>query len=252
MKNTNPFVPQGSILEQQSKRRSRLKLVVFCALTVSVTGLTVLLIQGCKREQPTDSGTPQIDTNTVPLVDTNTSPVIDTNVPVTIPPTNFVQPQIQLPITQPPVEPTGSEYTIVKGDTLAVIAKKNHTTAKAIEAANPGVVPTKLQIGKKLIIPGGAAPVAPTAAADSTVSSSIETYTVKSGDTLTKIAKDHGTSVKAIQAENKMTTTTIYVGKKLKIPVKAAAVVPQPIVDPAPVAPAPVTPTTLPATVPAK
>ena len=54
MNNPNPFVPKGSLLEQQSQRRSRLKLAVFCVLAVSVTGLVAMLIQGCKREKPSD------------------------------------------------------------------------------------------------------------------------------------------------------------------------------------------------------
>ena len=83
------------------------------------------------------------------------------------------------------------------------------------------------------------------------VSSSSQTYVVKSGDSLTKIAKAHGTTVKAIQAENNLVTTSIKAGQKLKIPVKAAAVAaPAPYVEPAPApapaAPAPVLPVTEP------
>ena len=58
MNNPNPFVPKGSILEQQSKRRSRLKLAVFCVLGVSVTGLVLTLVDGCHREAPDAGGTP--------------------------------------------------------------------------------------------------------------------------------------------------------------------------------------------------
>jgi LysM repeat protein len=53
-----------------------------------------------------------------------------------------------------------------------------------------------------------------------------ETYTVKSGDSLTKIAKAHGTTVKAIKAENNLNTDHIKVGQKLKIPAKAEAAAP--------------------------
>ena len=53
-----------------------------------------------------------------------------------------------------------------------------------------------------------------------------EIYVVKSGDTLTQIAKRHGTTVKAIEAENNLTTTKIKVGQKLKIPAKAEAAAP--------------------------
>ena len=64
MNNPNPFVPQGSLLEQQSKRRSRLKFAVFCVLAVSVAGLTAMLIQGCKREQTeAENQPPPLDTN---------------------------------------------------------------------------------------------------------------------------------------------------------------------------------------------
>jgi LysM repeat protein len=245
MNKSNPFVPQGSILEQQSKRRSRLKLAVFCVLAVGVTGLSVMLIQGCKREQPVeqDTNAPTIDTNLQTSVDTNV-PAADTNTSAVTPP--VAPPQVVVP--PPPVEPSGTEYVVVKFDTLDKIAKKNHVTVKALEAANPGVVPTKLKIGQKLVIPTGAA--GPTAAMeDSTgMSTGGEVYVVKSGDTLTKIAKSHGTTVKALQAENNLTTTSIKAGQKLKIPAKVAAA--PPAVEPAPVTPAPAP--AVPATVPAK
>ena len=61
MNNPNPFVPKGSLLEQQSQRRSRLKLAVFCVLAVSVTGLVAMLIQGCKREKPPENPDQQMD-----------------------------------------------------------------------------------------------------------------------------------------------------------------------------------------------
>ena len=56
---------------------------------------------------------------------------------------------------QPAVQAGGSEYVIVKGDSLAKIAKKNGVTLKALQAANPGVVPTKLKVGQKLTLPAG-------------------------------------------------------------------------------------------------
>ena len=73
-----------------------------------------------------------------------------------------------------------------------------------------------------------------------------ETYVVKSGDTLTKIAKSHGTTVKAIESENNLSTTKIKVGQKLKIPAKAEAAAPAPVELTAPAAPA-VAPVTTPA-----
>jgi LysM repeat protein len=259
MNNPNPFVPKGSLLEQQSQRRSRLKLAVFCVLAISVTGLVAMLIQGCKREKPsdTDLNPPMVDTNAVPM-DTNTLPMSVSNPPVVVPPAPTNPPVIIPPVA--PVEPVaavGSEYVVVKGDTLAKIAKKNGVSTKALQAANPGVVPTKLKIGQKLTIPAGgkisADAAAPSVAAGGDTGGA--TYTVKSGDTLTKIAKKNGTTAKAIQAANGLTTTKIKVGQKLKIPSKAEAAAPAapaPVVDttPAPALP-PVTAPAAPAPAPA-
>ena len=85
MNNPNPFVPQGSLLEQQ-KRRSRMKLAVFCVLAISVCGLTAMLIQGCKRENTEADNNPPVDTNTVAVTDTNTSPTEATNATAVLPP----------------------------------------------------------------------------------------------------------------------------------------------------------------------
>jgi LysM repeat protein len=243
MNNPNPFVPKGSILEQQSKRRSRLKLAVFCVLAVGVAGLAAMLIQGCKREQPADTGEmPTIDTNTPAVADTN-APTIDTNAPVVAPPVAVTPPMVT-----PPPATAGAEYSVVQGDTLGKIAKKNGVTLKVLEDANPGVVPTKLKIGQKLAIPAGSS-----AAVDSTsTSAGGEVYVVKSGDTLIRIAHTHGTTVKALEAANNLSTTKIKVGEKLTIPAKAEAAAPMAAApEPAPVAPAPVAPVAPPSTTPA-
>jgi len=242
MNNPNPFVPKGSILEQQSQRRSRLKLTVFCVIGVSVAGLAVMLIQGCKREVPVetiDTTMPIIDTNTVAVADTN-APVIDTNIPAYIPPVmSNVPPVVALPL---PVEPAASQYTVVKGDIMESIAKKNGVTLKALKAANPEVVPTKLKIGQKLNIPAGGS-IVPAAMGSTSGGGSTggEIYVVKSGDTLTKIAKQFGTTFKAIETENNLSTTKIKVGQKLKIPARAGAATPvAPAPEPVPATPAPV------------
>jgi LysM repeat protein len=234
MNNPNPFVPKGSILEQQSKRRSRLKLAVFCSLAVGVVGLSAMLIQGCKREQPADTGeTPTIDTNTLAVADTN-APTIDTNAPAMMPPVVTNPP---VAVTPPPVEtPAGTEYEVVAHDTLAKIAKKFGVTVKALEEANPGVVPTKLKIKQKLTIPagGGGTPTAPEAAA----TAGGQTYVVKSNDSFWKIARQFGTTLKALEAANPgVDPGHIKVGQKLNVPTKAEAAAPAP--EPTPV----VTPT---------
>jgi LysM repeat protein len=235
MNNPNPFVPKGSLLEEQSKRRSRMKLGVFCVIAVSVTGLMAMLIQGCKRETETadntENSTPPVDTNNL-AADTNTPPMEASNPPVVAP---------------VPEEPATTEYVVVKGDTLGKIARKNGVTLKALEAANPGVVPTRLKVGQKISIPAASGNEAASLAANGSTSGDMNTdeeiYSVKSGDTLTKIAKANGVTVKALESENNLSTTRIKVGQKLKIPAKAEPAAPVPAPEPAPAAPV-ATPTT--------
>lgn len=236
MNSPNPFVPQGSLLELQSKRRSRVKVAVFCVLAINVVGLMALLMQGCKREQTEVENQPSLDTNETAMMNTNPPPVEASNPPVQPP-----------AMAQPPVVPetTGTEYVVVKGDSLWKIAKKNGVTIKAIEAANPAVDPSKLKVGQKLSIPGAtsAAGAAAETAGVSSAGGGEEIYIVKSGDTLSKIAKRYGTTIRAIESANGLSTARIKVGEKLKIPAKAEAV---PVAAPAaaPVAVPPATGTT--------
>lgn len=234
MNSASPLIPQGSNLEQQSKARSSLKVKIFCALGVNVAVLLVLLMQGCKREQAPVAEDPNAittavftDTNAPAMVSDTNYPyppeVTDTNMAYQTPsPTPTPEPIAQ-PIPQP--EPSVTEYTIQKGDTFSTVAPKFNVSVKALQAANPTVDPAKLQIGKKINIP---APTAATttggaAASGATVvdtASGTTTYTVKSGDTLSKLATDFHTTVKAIQSANGLTDTRIKVGQKLKIPAK--------------------------------
>jgi LysM repeat protein len=247
MNNPNPFVPQGSLLEQET-RRSRMKLAVFCVLAISICGLTAMLIQGCKRE--TADNNPPVDTNTVATTDTNTPPMDNSNATAYVPPV-VTNPPVVVP---PPAEPTESEYVIVKGDTLGKVAKAHGISLKALEAANPNVQPTRMKVGDKIVIPAGAssATATPTMGAMTSTDTGAEIYTVKSGDTLTKIAKMNGTTVKAIESENNLSTTKIKVGQKLKIPAKAEA--PNTVVNTPPATvptPASVAPTSAPSATPA-
>ena len=224
-----------------------MKLGVFCVIAVSVTGLMAMLIQGCKRETETadntDNSASTVDTN-VQTMDTNPPSMEASNPPVVATnPTPMVAPA---PLPAP--EPATTEYVVVRGDTLGKIAKRNGVTLKALEAANPEVVPTKLKIGQKISIPAASgnetAPSAAGVSNSSNMSGGEMIYTVKSGDTLSKIAKANGTTVKALESENNLSTTKIKVGEKLKIPAKAESAAPAP--EPAPVAPA-AAPTTTPA-----
>jgi LysM repeat protein len=171
---------------------------------------------------------------------------------------------VQTPPPAPPPAPpapTTEDYTVIKGDTFASIAKKSGVTTRAIQEANPGVDAKKLKIGQKLHLPSGgaaanastSAPASTPGAADTSPSGGEQTYKVKSGDTLTSIAKHFHVTIKAIQSANHLTTTSIKVGQSLKVPgsaasapVSAPAQVEPTLPPPVPVAtsaPAPASPT---------
>jgi LysM repeat protein len=240
MNNPNPFVPQGSLLEQQSKRRSRLKLGVFCVLAVGISGLAAMLIQGCKREQEnppeTDNNPPPMQTNDVTGTDTNLSSAEMSNAPAATAPPGTPVANVAPTPPPPSVEPVApapaeNTYVVVRGDYMAKIAKENGVTLKALEQANPNVQPTRLRVGEKLIIPAGVSTTGANAAGETAAGVSANgdvIYVVKPGDMLIKIAHRYGVTVKAVEAENNLTTTKIKVGQKLQIPAKPAA-------EPAPV-----------------
>src|SRR3974377_1991134 len=107
MNNPNPFVPQGSLLEQKNKTRSRVKVAVFCVIAINVLGLTALLMQGCKREQS------QAENNNQPRLDTNLPPAVDTNAPAMATNPPMAPPAMAAPT--PPTVPEGAvtEYVVV-------------------------------------------------------------------------------------------------------------------------------------------
>lgn len=230
MNTPNPLVPQGS-LQQQNKGKSNLRIAVFTIVAIHVVVLGGLLMQGCGDKTAKNSGAQNTNAGGIdtfpPLtnamdtaVNTNlVTPIQSTNVAV-VAPTN---PPV-VPEPAPTVVADGRTYVVGKGDFLASIAKKNGVSLKALEAANPGVVPTKLKIGQKLQIPGGGASV--TADATTHVSASggeTKMYTVKPGDNLTKIARANGAKTSEIKKLNDLKTDQIKVGQKLKLPQRASA-----------------------------
>jgi LysM repeat protein len=236
--NESPLIPQGSFLEQKNKGRARVKIAVFVVLAIHGVGLMALLMQGCKPSTTGPEST-LTDTNSLSDSGSNSFPVLDdTNTVSSIIPTNAPTPpeMVNNVVTNvvPEAVTTATEHKIAKGESFAKLAQQYHVTINAIKEANPGVDATKLQIGQTIKIPaptavGVASPGAVSAPAANGGSSS---YTVKSGDTLIKIANQFGVTVKAIRTENSLTTDKIRVGQHLKIPVKAGKQTPTPTPEP--------------------
>lgn len=137
----------------------------------------------------------------------------------------------QPPPAAPPVAPVApvapapvdggsgpKQHAIGKGDSFSTLAKKYGVSAAAIAKANPDANPTKLKVGQKITIPAAAPKGAAAPERSAVGKAGPGGYTVKSGDTLGKIAKAHKTSVKAIRDLNKLKTDQIKVGQKLTLP----------------------------------
>ncbi|QPI67555.1 LysM peptidoglycan-binding domain-containing protein [Exiguobacterium sp. PBE] len=105
---------------------------------------------------------------------------------------------------------TNKTYTVKSGDTLYSIARTYGVTVSALAAANNITNYSLIYVGQVLIIPGTTVTPPP---------STTVKYTVKSGDTLYKIATMYNTTVAKIAAANNITNVnSIYVGQVLIIP----------------------------------
>jgi len=106
-------------------------------------------------------------------------------------------------------------YTVKSGDTLSAIARKYGTTYQQLAKINNIANPNLIHIGQVIKVVG-----APTVATVDTNKTNYINYTVKSGDTLSAIARKYlgnGTRYKEIMSENNLTSTVIRVGQVLKI-----------------------------------
>ena len=96
-----------------------------------------------------------------------------------------------------------STYTVKKGDSLYKIAQNNNTTVSAIMNLN-NLTSTNLSIGQVLKLPTNNA-------------TGGNTYTVKSGDSLYKIAQNNNTTVSKLMELNNLNSTLLSIGQVLKI-----------------------------------
>lgn len=94
-------------------------------------------------------------------------------------------------------------HTVVRGDTLSKIAAANNTTVNELVKINKIKDPNMIRVGQQILI------------------TNYIRYQVQKGDTLSKISKKYlGSSgkYKLIMTFNNLTSTTIYTGQILKIP----------------------------------
>lgn len=181
-------------------------------------------------------------------------------VPAPLPPTIATQDDSGSPIAQKQPEPQPEVkapaqtivYNVVAGDTLSGIAARHKTKTKTLIEYNRLDINKPLQLNQKLLIPVEGTPLpspAPVPGAQSTQGDkeqpgffanifgqngqqpkqevSHTTYSVVVGDTLTAIARRHGTSTRTLIKLNQLDINKpLQINQKLLIPVPGAATPP--------------------------
>ncbi len=116
-------------------------------------------------------------------------------------------------------------YRIANGDTLGAIARRFGVSVAQLRTWN-GLPNVFIRAGRYLIVrptSGSSSGGATTRASSSAGPAPSGRYRVRSGDTLDKIARRHGTSVSRLMAWNGLRSSRIQVGQTLKTPGSSSA-----------------------------
>lgn len=158
------------------------------------------------------------------------------------------------PAAPAPAAPAAASfvYTVKAGDQLFAVSRRYNVRMAAIRKANPGLNPDRIRPGQKIVIPGvteaavahaapakeakdvkvlqASAPVAANTVAPVKTKSSFKPYAgptkeykVKSGDSLGKIAYEHGIQIRALKELNKLSKDALRVGQALLVPAEKVA-----------------------------
>ena len=171
--------------ENEARRRRQFQARVCTALATGTILIVGMLVQGCRTQQLAATGTPTQD-QTVRVIHTTPSQKVNPfPVPMatstTVDETNWISP---LP-SSPPQYVTPAPAPAPVAQTIAP-----PTPPPLPEPPTPAIAPSHAG----------------------------EIYVVKSGDSLSRIAHAHGTTVKALKTANHLKSDRIKVGQKLKLP----------------------------------
>ncbi len=103
------------------------------------------------------------------------------------------------------------EYKVRAGDTLGEIARKFSVSQKELKKINNIKNVRHLRVGQQLLLPSAEK------ATESAAGSTKQTYIVVAGDNLSKIAKQHGTSVSALRELNPGLKSLLKPGMELVV-----------------------------------
>ncbi len=118
-------------------------------------------------------------------------------------------------------------HIVARGDTLSSISRMYGVGVDRLVAANRFDDPHRLRIGQEVVVPGidmspparESREPAPAPNRRNNTGGPVGGYTVKSGDTLSSIARTYGTSAGELMSLNQLTTSSILrVGQSLQVP----------------------------------
>ena len=221
---------------------SRVVLIVVALHVVVIGGIFVF--EGCSRAgkptvvaensddmTPSDAQTANQTAATLPAATTQNLTPAQGAAAIATPAIPTAVPQ---PVAQP--APVARTYTVKSGDYLMKIAKLEGVSIVELAKANNLTKTSTLRIGQKLQIPVATkvaeASVIPTPSASADLSATGAStlaadaggslYSVQSGDSLWKIARNQHTTVDAIKKANGLTADALKIGQKLHIPAATA------------------------------
>lgn len=123
---------------------------------------------------------------------------------------------LQIPSTSNNTTTSVMNYTIQRGDTLSEIAFRYGTTVNTLAQLNNINNPNRIYVGNIIKVPVTTRVIATNIDAEHDCGHCI--YTVQKGDTLSKIAAEHETTVNEIVELNQIENSNlIYIGQKLRI-----------------------------------
>ncbi|TVR51343.1 MAG: LysM peptidoglycan-binding domain-containing protein [Puniceicoccaceae bacterium] len=139
--------------------------------------------------------------------------------------------EAQRPPSGPP--PT-IDYTVQRGDSLWVLARRFGTSVDNLVALNPDIQASSIQVGQVIKVPRPGTEEPSTAEARTETRPPAEarpepdrgaptTYVVQRGDSLSRIAARHNVTVSALREANNIRGDLIQVGQELTIPGTAPA-----------------------------